>query len=226
MSPGLPRGPFKKYQHRSLGTRVENMEGEREGSGACRTSSSVLGGPGRQLVRLPVGTREASAPPEPPPITPSARTSFRGLSGRVSVLTFSPSWPGGPGSPISPCGQKMEGYSRVTAAPSGPSCGGSPQEHGHALSPFQGEVPNPERVLGPPFLWAQSLSTLAPKSLCSPKSHAATERGPWTLPPWLQGRGTCLFGPFKPSPSVLAAPQGSPLIFTPTHAPSLAQRER
>lgn len=51
-------------------------------------------------------------------------------------------------------------------------------------------------------------------------------RGPWTLTPWLHGRGACLLVPFKPSPSVLAAPQGTPFIFTPTHAPSLAQRGR
>lgn len=145
--------------------------------------------------------------PSPPGPGPASEVCL-GMSG----LTFSPSWPGGPGSPISPCGrtttvtlQAEEGDSCHRAALPVP---GVLRRHGHAWSPFQGEVPNTERVLGPPLVRSGARTGVSAPWLRSPRlapNHAATE-----------GPGHSLHGSMGAAPASVFPANLAPLSPRPT----------
>lgn len=61
MSPGLPRGPFKIYQHHSLDPRVRTQERQREGMG-----SSVLGWTRQRACLTPCGNLRGLSPSPSP----------------------------------------------------------------------------------------------------------------------------------------------------------------
>lgn len=121
MSPGLPRGPFRKQQQYLLDTRMEKTGQRTQKNGWPKGRGSLVQGWESRRLQPPALAQPSVGLPAPPGL-PSPQGAHPGffqslcpppLRARqspevcpgTSVLTFSPSCPGGPGSPISPWGQ-------------------------------------------------------------------------------------------------------------------------